>query len=260
MTTTIDLKIADGVARVTFQNERGIHTLGVETREQLFSALDVITDDASVRVVVFQSEGRTYIAGADIKELKMLSFTTAEETSKEGHKLMNRVQNLSAVTVAAIHASCAGGGTELALSCDLRYASDEARIGLPEIRLGIIPGWGGTVRATRMFGPAVAKQMILPGDLMPAEKALRLGIIDEVFPMSEFRAGIDASVRNLLNAGPDASRIVKQTIADLCGCQTADFAHEAAMFAKCFADGQATEGTEAFLNKRPANWVPDDGA
>lgn len=256
MTATIEIVRKEaGIARVVFQSENGVHLLARAVLDQLKAVLKQLKGDKSLRVVVFEAEGRTFLAGADITELRDLTRKSARRYAREGQRLFQRIAELPAVTIAAVHATCAGGGTELALACDLRLAAASARIGLPEVTLGLLPGWGGTVRATLLFGPAVARRMIFSGELLPAAEAARLGVVDAVFPDAEFRAGVDARIAQFLKAGPAAIAGVKRLIEDIYAIELEDLLDmEAEQFAKCYASQEPAEGTTAFLEKRPAQW------
>ncbi|MBI5757606.1 MAG: enoyl-CoA hydratase/isomerase family protein [Planctomycetales bacterium] len=258
MGTTIDLNLQDGVARVTFRTENGIHILDAQARSQLQDVLARLESEENCRVVVFQAEGRTFLAGADIREMHQLTPATAREYSREGQHLMRRIARLPAVTVAAIHAPCVGGGCEMALCCDLRLAAASTRIGLPEVSLGMIPGWGGTVRATRLLGPAVARRLILTAELLDAETALRIGLLDAVFSDDQFRAAIDQRVAQLLTRAPQAAATSKRLTRAFSGEHADDelFAQEANEFGNCFQTLEPSEGMGAFLDKRPPNWEP----
>jgi enoyl-CoA hydratase/carnithine racemase len=258
MGTAIELTVKDGVARVTFRTENGIHILDAQARSQLKEVLVRLKSDNNCRVVVFQAEGRTFLAGADIREMHQLTPATARGYSREGQHLMRRIARLPAVTVAAIHAPCVGGGCELSLCCDLRLAAASARIGLPEVSLGMIPGWGGTVRATRLLGPAVARRLILAAELLDADTALRIGLVDAVFPDDQFRAAIDQRVAQLLTRAPQATAMSKRLTRVFSGEDADDelFAQETSEFGNCFQTQEPSEGMGAFLDKRPPNWEP----
>lgn len=252
MPTTIDLSISDRVARVTFRSDNGVQIFSSSVRERLAEVISELEGRSDVRVVVFQAEGRTFIAGADIHQLSALTPDTALQMAREGQRLMQRIHELGAVTIAAVHAACAGGGCELTLACDLRLAAASAKIGLPEVSLGILPGWGGTVRAVRLFGSAVARRMILTGELLAADEALRLRLVDAVAPDDAFRAAVDARVQQILSRGPEALRLVKQLVRSFEGNDIEpELLAEAVAFADCFRTPDAAEGTAAFLGKRP---------
>lgn len=255
MSTQVELDREGHVARVRFRGEKGIQILSAATRQQFGEVLDELEADEDTHVVVFEAVGRTFIAGADIHELAALNYATGEQVARDGQHLMTRVARLNAVTVAAVHAACAGGGCELVLACDLRMAAESARIGLPEVGIGILPGWGGTVRTVRLFGGAVARHMILTGELFDAAEAWRLGIVDSVSPDDEFRAAVDERVKLLLSRSPFASRSVKHLIADFEGGDIhAELSQEAQRFGRCFSSSEAKEGLTAFLQKRSPDW------
>ncbi|MCC7419619.1 MAG: enoyl-CoA hydratase/isomerase family protein [Planctomycetaceae bacterium] len=252
MPTSIDLAVADRVARVTFRTDNGVHILSAETRERLGEVIGELERMRDLRVVVFQSEGRTFIAGADIHELRALTPETALQVARQGQGLMQRVAALDAVTIVAIHAACAGGGCELSLACDLRLAAASARIGLPETSLGLLPGWGGTVQTVRLFGSALARRLILTGELLTADEALRVGLVDSLTPDEGFRAAVDARVAQILTRGPSAHRMVKHLVRRFEGLDIdAELTAEAVAFADCYRAPEAAEGTTAFLEKRP---------
>ncbi|MEX0703384.1 MAG: enoyl-CoA hydratase/isomerase family protein [Planctomycetales bacterium] len=260
MPTRVELAVEGPVARVSFVTENGVHVFSQGTRAELGDVLAELEDCDDLDVVVFQSEGRTFIAGADIHELATLNYATGEHVAREGQALMKRIAELRPVTLCAVHAACAGGGCELALACDLRMAAASARIGLPEVSLGLLPGWGGTVRATRLFGGAVARRMVLTGELFPAEAALRLGIVDSVTPDDDFRAAVEERTALLLSRGPHAQQTAKRLIYALEGGEgLAAFAREAQLFGKCCGDAQSKEGTAAFLEKRKPMWHSVEG-
>ena len=255
MTTHVELQHDGHVSRVRFVGEKGIQLLASDTRQQLTEAVRELETREECRVAVFEAEGRTFIAGADIKELQQLSSEAAIECAREMHTLFGRIERLPAVTIAAIHAACAGGGFELALACDLRLAAESAKIGLPETSLGLIPGWGGTVRVTKLFGPAVAKFVICRGELFPARKAALLGLVHEVASDAEFPALLQQQIDTILKRSPAAIRTAKRLIADITVASgESAFELEAESFGECYESPDAAEGIAAFLEKRPPEW------
>jgi enoyl-CoA hydratase len=255
MPTRIQVTVNSAVTRIRFETDNGIHILSSHTRRELARAIQVLNRDSNCRVVVFEAVGRSFLAGADLSELQALTHQTAEVFALGGQELMNSIAKLRPITVCAIQAACAGGGCELALACDLRAAAAGAKIGLPEVGLGVIPGWGGTVRATKLLGPAVARRMILTGTLFPASEALQMGLVDSVFPNESFTAEVDALVGHLVTRGPGAVQRAKKMISQL---STRDlkkaFRREARQFAACYATGEPAEGILAFLEKRTPEW------
>lgn len=257
MTTQVDLSINGSVARVLLRGEKGIQILSAETRQRLLAVVEeVATADCSV--VVFAADGRTFIAGASIDELRNQDEQSALQDSRFGQRLMSAIESLPQTTVAAIHGACAGGGTELVLACDLRFAAEGAKIGLPETSIGVLPGWGGTVRAAQLLGMAVARRLILTGELISADEALRVGLVDAVFSSEKFAEEVAARVAQILTRGPQARRRVKhllrQQAADGVNL-AAQFDAEARAFAECYRTGEPHEGMSAFLEKRPPRWT-----
>lgn len=257
MPTAVEL-IRQGaeVARVRFRSENGVQILSLITCNELRSILKVLRRDAHVRVVVFEAEGRTFLAGADLNELMALNERTARKYARRGQRLFQRIADLPAATIAAIHAPCAGGGCELALACDFRIAAATSRIGLPETTLGLIPGWGGTVRSTLLLGASAAKQVILAGELLPAEEAARIGLIDAAVPDERFRAAVDARITQVLKCGPAAVTNAKRLIHDASRAAVRQLLEcEAEDFAKCYTTNEPREGLSSFLEKRSPKWT-----
>jgi enoyl-CoA hydratase/carnithine racemase len=176
---------------------------------------------------------------------------------------MTQIEALPQTTIAAIHSACAGGGTELALACDLRFAAEGlaaegTKIGLPETTIGILPGWGGTVRATQLLGGAIARRLILTGELISATEALRIGLVDGVFIAEQFRYQIEKVIEQVLKCGPQARRRVKYLLQQHVSPGTdlaSQYEAEARAFAECYSTGEPIEGQTAFLEKRAAKWV-----
>lgn len=255
MTTKVTL-ITDGpLARICFEAENGIQLLTKSVRDQLNSIVEELETSSKISVVLFEARGRVFIAGADINELLALTIDNAAENSREGQALMSRIERLPATTLVAIHAACAGGGCELALSCDMRMAAEPAVIGLPETKIGVVPGWGGTVRATRMLGSVAARRMILTGELLPAGEALRLGLVDEVAPVESFQEAVHRRIQMLLERGPRARAAAKKLVQRFEGPDSAaQFEAEALAFAECYISGEPQIGMQAFLSKKNAKW------
>ena len=256
MTTQVELSLNGPVTRITLRGEKGLQILSAETRRRLLETVGQVAM-TNCSVVVFAAEGRTFIAGASIDELRSLDEAGALRDSRAGQQLMSAIEDLPQTTIAAIHGACAGGGTELVLGCDLRFAADSMKIGLPETSIGVLPGWGGTVRATHLLGVAVARRLILTGELIASDEALRLGLVDAVFPAAKFGDEVEARIAQILTRGPQARRRVKhllrQHAAD--GINLASqYDAEARAFAECYRTGEPLEGMSAFLEKRPAAW------
>jgi len=255
MPTIAELSISNRAARITFSNSDGVNKLDASCRESLGRALDQVAADGSLRFLVLQAVGKVFLAGADLKELAELDGPAALAYSQAGQALMNRIEDLTIPTLAAIQGACAGGGCEMILACDLRIACESSRIGLPETTLGAVPGWGGSVRAVRDLGLARAKQVVLSGKLYPANEAHGIGLVHRVVPDMELADCVYGWLSEHTTRGPLALSRAKQLLnAHASIDRAAQLAAEAQAFADCFAAGQAALGVSAFLEKRTPVW------
>jgi enoyl-CoA hydratase len=226
---------------------------------RLGDALDRVAADAGVRAVVVTGAGeRAFCAGSDVKEFQALAGRVAEGKLLLEKLVYRKLADLPAPTIAAIEGDALGGGLELALCCDLRVASARARLGMPEVRLGVIPGSGGTQRLPRVVGPARAKEMILVADLLGAAAAERIGLVNSVVPAGEALGAATAIAERIATRGPLAVREAKRLI-DLAGDVDLDAGLAAELDAseRVFASTDMLEGARAFFEKRPPNF---DGA
>ena len=240
----------DAVAVVTIDRQEALNALNVETLTELRDHLRELADDESTRVVVLTGAGeRAFVAGADIKYMSGLGPEEAREWGGLGHEAARLLEGMPKPTIAAINGFALGGGCELALGCDLRYASSNARLGQPEIDLGIVPGWGGTQRLARVCGLGVAKELILIGRPVDAEEALRIGLVNAIAdPVLEHALGVAGK---LAGKSPVALRVAKR----LLNLSPGALEQEAEEFGDLFASEDAKEGLAAFAEKRPPRFV-----
>jgi enoyl-CoA hydratase len=241
------------VAIVTLDRPEAMNALNVETLVALRDELRRVADD--VRVVVLTGAGdRAFAAGADIKYMRGLDVAAAKEWGALGHETTGLLETMPRPTIAAINGFALGGGCELALACDVRYASPKAKLGQPEINLGIIPGWGGTQRLARVCGIGVAKELILTGRTVDAEEALRIGLVNAVHDPVLDKALETAQL--LASKSPIALAAAKATInRALAGDAVGNLAAEADDFGELFSSADAKEGLAAFAEKREPNFV-----
>ena len=227
-----------------------MNALDIATLTELRDRLRDLAADASTRVVVLTGAGdRAFIAGADIKYMSGLDMDGAKEWGALGHETGELLENMPQPTIAAINGFALGGGCELALACDLRYASSRAKLGQPEINLGIIPGWGGTQRLARVCGIGFAKELILTGRMVDGEEALRRGLVDELADPVIDRALETA--RALAAKSPGALAAAKEAVnRALQGDHAENLRREANRFGDLFASEDAKEGLAAFVEKR----------
>jgi enoyl-CoA hydratase len=240
----------DAVATVVVDREEAMNALDVVTLTELRDVLQELRDDADVRVVVLTGAGeRAFVAGADIKAMSVMDVDAAKKWGALGHEVSALLESIAKPTIAAINGFALGGGCELALACDIRYASSNAKLGQPEINLGIIPGWGGTQRLARACGIGCAKELILTGRVVDAEEALQRGLVNGVHDPVLDKA-LDTA-RALASKSPVALRAAKEaTNRALQGDHAKNLSAEADRFGELFASEDAKEGLTAFIEKR----------
>jgi enoyl-CoA hydratase len=240
----------DAVAVVTIDRQEALNALNVETLTELRDRLRELAEDESARVVVLTGAGdRAFVAGADIKYMGGLGPDEAKDWGALGHEAARLLEEMPKPTIAAINGFALGGGCELALGCDLRYASSNARLGQPEIDLGIVPGWGGTQRLARVCGLGVAKELILTGRPVGAEEALRIGLVNAI---ADPVLGHALEVAGKLAAkSPVALRVAKE----LLNLSPDALEQEADDFGALFASEDAKEGLAAFAEKRAPRFI-----
>ncbi len=244
------------VATVTIDRPKVLNALNDETIAELDHCFTSIADDSSILCVILTGGGeKSFIAGADIGELAVCDVISGRAKCDRGQSLLFKIENIPQPVIAAINGFALGGGCEFAMACDIRLASEKAKIGQPEVSLGIIPGYGGTQRLARLVGRGKAKQMILTGDFINAAEAYRIGLVDEVYPPDELMAKAKEMAGKIVSKGPLAIKAAKEAInlgldVDIkSGCE-----HEAVLFAGICASEDKTEGTSAFLEKRKAEF------
>lgn len=248
---TILIEKRESVAVLTVNRPDKLNSLNERVHLESVHALDQLRADESVRVLVITGAGeKSFVAGADIKEFA--GKTAAEQRSVfQGRSLFNSLDTFPKPVIAMISGFCLGGGCELALACDLRFASERARFGQPEINLGIIPGGGGTQRLTNLIGEGKAMEMILTGDMIDAPTALKLGLVNDVFAAEELEEKTLALAAKIAEKSPIALQMAKEAV-KLASRSTLDegLRREIDLFAICFSTEDKEEGVAAFLEKR----------
>jgi len=246
----IDVQADGGVCVVTIDRQDALNALNVETLTELRDRLREVAADQSVRAVVLTGAGeKAFVAGADIKYMSGLSPEDAKGWGALGHEAGRLLETMPKPTIAAINGFALGGGCELALACDIRYASSRAKLGQPEINLGIVPGWGGTQRLARVCGIGVAKELIFTGRTIDAEEALRIGLVNALADPVLDKALETA--RELAAKSPVALALAKRLV----NLSPDALDTEADSFGELFASEDAREGLTAFVEKRSANFV-----
>jgi enoyl-CoA hydratase len=239
------------VALLTMNRPDVLNSLDRETLEAFHEAVHEISLDTSVRAVVVTGEGRAFAAGADIEQMRGLSALEGEAFGRCGHRAFASLETLDVPTIAAVNGFALGGGCELALACDWIYASSKARFGQPEVNLGLVPGFGGTSRLVRRVGIAWAKEIILTGETLRADDALRIGLANRVFEPEELLPKSIEIAESIATRGPVAVALAKRVMQQ---GQDADIhtanALEQNAFGLAFASDDRVEGMSAFLEKR----------
>lgn len=248
---TILVERRDRVAIVTINRPEKRNALNIQTRAEGAAVLEELRTDDSVRVVVFTGAGdKAFVAGADIAEFADRTAITQREVMLD-RSLFNAFDNFPKPVIAMVNGYCLGGGCELALACDIRIASEKASFGQPEINLGIIPGGGGTQRLTRLVGEGKAMELILTGEIIDAQTALAIGLVNHVVPADQLEAKTIEIANRMADKSPIALRLAKEAVR-LASRSNLDegLRREVDLFALCFSSADKDEGVKAFLEKR----------
>ena len=245
---------AERIAWITLNRPEKLNALNNEVLRTLDVIFAELEHDAEVGVVVVTGAGeKAFVAGADIAELKSLDAARARVQALLGQAVFQRIESMPKPVIAAVNGFALGGGCELALACHIRIASENARFGLPEVSLGIIPGYGGTQRLPRLVGKGVALDMILSGEMTSAADALRMGLVSRVAPQAELKATVEKLAKTMLSRGPLALRSALAAVNEGIEMpQDQSLQYEAALFGLLAATQDMQEGMGAFLEKRAA--------
>jgi enoyl-CoA hydratase len=242
----------ESIAYITLNRPKVLNSLSRRTWEDLRTALVDAQGDASVRGVILTGAGdKAFIAGADISELATATSVGAEEASHFGQEVLNLIENLGKPVIAAISGFALGGGCETAMACTLRIASEHAKFGQPEVKLGVLPGGGGTQRLPRLIGKGRALQIILSGEMISAQEAYRIGLVNEVVPSAEVIPRAEAILKQIFANAPLAIKYSLEAVNK--GMETSQSegqALEASFFGLCAGTEDKKEGTQAFLQRR----------
>lgn len=246
------VEIDNKIALLTINREKKLNALNTETLDELFTCFSSIKTDDNVNVVVITGSGeKAFVAGADINELHEQSLLTGKIFAEKGQQVFNLIENLGKPVIAAVNGFALGGGCELALSCHIRLASTNAKFGQPEVNLGIIPGYGGTQRLTRIVGTGISLELILTGDLITADEAQRIGLVNKVIVPADLLIEAKKLAEKISSKGQIAVRaalasvLVNKEIPEREGLN-----FEANLFGNCCGSDDFKEGTKAFLEKR----------
>jgi enoyl-CoA hydratase len=254
-TVRLEAGSAEGVALLTVERPGALNAIDAEVLADLEAGVTALEASPGTRVVILTGRGRAFVAGGDILHMARLTPAEGERWVAGGQGVLRRLERLPQVTIAAVNGYALGGGLELALACDLRVAAETAQLGLPEVRVGLIPGWGGTQRLLRLVGPARARELIFTGRAVPAEEALRLGLVTRVVAAERLFAACHELAREICGGSPTAVRAAKQALLD--GADLAldrALAREAEAWLANFVSPNRAEGLTAFVERRPPVW------
>ena len=248
---TLHYELENGVGILTIDRPKALNALSPQVLEEFSDVLNKVDGNEEVRVLIITGAGKAFVAGADIAVMSKFSPLEAKRFALFGQGLLNRLGSIPQPVIAAVNGFALGGGCELALACDFIYASEAAKFGQPEINLGVLPGFGGTQRLARRVGIGRAKELCLSGEMFDAAEALRIGLVNKVFPAEELMAAARKTAQGMAAKGRVALREVKTVIEQGYGMDLVKAcAWEADRFGVCFASPDQKEGMEAFLEKR----------
>ena len=246
----------DQIAYISFNRPTKLNALNRKTVEELEDCLKDARDDAGVRVLILTGAGeKAFVAGADINELAQRTPVDGKDFSLYGQGVFRMLETMGKPSIAAVNGFALGGGCELALACSMRIASKNAKLGQPEVKLGIIPGYGGSQRLARLCGKGIAHELILSGEMITADEALRVGLVNHVVEQAELMPTCETLAKKIIANAPLAVKFAMEAIEHGMEMpQEEGLFLEATLFSVCCATEDMREGTKAFLEKRPAQF------
>ncbi|GBF50529.1 enoyl-CoA hydratase/isomerase family protein [Leptospira ryugenii] len=251
----IDIQKKNSYALVTIKRPEALNALNDQVISDISIAIDEMERDKHLRAFILTGEGKAFVAGADIAKMQTFSEPQGRDFSELGQKVFRKLELSPLVSIAALNGFALGGGLELALSCDIRYASSSAKLGLPEVSLGLLPGFGGSQRLPRLIGVGRASELIFTGDMISAEEAYRLGIVNKITSAEDLLQESEKLIQTILTRGPNAIRAAKMAIRQgLEGNLERGIEWERQLFGGRFSDPETKEGLGAFLEKRKPNF------
>ncbi|MBI2682138.1 MAG: enoyl-CoA hydratase/isomerase family protein [Acidobacteriales bacterium] len=245
------------IATVTINRPDKLNALNMATMEELRSAFSAIKEDAEVRVALLTGEGqKAFVAGADIGELSKHNTISAKEYTHKGQSVLDLIEDMGKPVIACINGFALGGGCELAMACTMRIAGENAKLGQPEVKLGIMAGYGGTQRLPRLVGKGLAMQMLLTADMITAQEAHRIGLVNEVVPQDQLMKRAEEIAAKIIANAPLAVQYTMEAVNHGMEMTLQEGLYlEATLFGICCSTDDKNEGTKAFLEKRAANFT-----
>src|SRR5271157_5213603 len=244
------------IAYITIDRPKVLNALNMATMQELKTAFADLKDDADVRVVILTGGGeKAFVAGADINELSQQTPVSAKEYTHRGQAIVDAIENLGKPVIGCVNGFALGGGCELAMACTMRIASENAKFGQPEVKLGLIPGYGGTQRLPRLVGKGLAMQQVLTGEMISAQEAHRIGLVNEVVPQAELIPRAEVIAAKIIANAPLAVQYTMEAVNKGLEMPLAEGLYlEAVLFGTACATEDKKEGTTAFLEKRAAQF------
>jgi len=249
--------VEDGVATITFNRPKALNAMNSETMGELQDAVKKCKDNDAIKVIILTGSGdKAFVAGADISQMQDMAPYQALGFMELGHETLRLLETLPKPSIAAINGFALGGGTEISMACDMRFASENARFGQPEILIGLIPGWGGTQRLSRLIGMGRAKELVMGGEQIKAQRAYEMGLVNRIYPADQLKEETKKFAKKMAGLPGFALKMAKHSINfgfDL----ALDNANrlEVECCAQCFSTQDQKEGMKAFLEKRKPNFV-----
>lgn len=248
----INYTAENGIATIAINRPKALNALNLATLTELKDVVEKIAVDKTVQVVIITGAGeKSFVAGADIVEMSTKNAVEGRVWGQVGQNVFTEIENLPQPVIAAVNGFALGGGCELACACDIRYASENAKFGQPEVGLGITPGFGGTQRLARVVGRGHAKELIYTANIIDAQEALRIGLVNQVVPQAELMDAVMKVAKTITKKAPVAVQLAKAAINRGINCDVVTgIAYEAEVFGLCFATADQKEGMKAFIEKR----------
>lgn len=250
------LDLQDGILTITINRADKLNALNIDTIREIKNAIQQVYDDAQVKGAIITGAGpKAFVAGADITEIAELSEVTARSFAERGQEVFAMIERSNKPVIAAVNGFALGGGCELAMACHIRIASENARFGQPEVNLGIIPGYGGTQRLTQLIGKGKAMELMMTADMIPAQEAQQLGLVNHVVPQEQLLEKAHEMMLKIMSKAPLAIGLVIECVNAVYNEDENGYQTEANAFARCCTSEDFVEGTSAFIEKRKANFT-----
>lgn len=251
MYENIKFEVRENIATVTINRPQALNALNMDVLTELYDVFAKIDDDSNIAAVILTGEGKAFVAGADIAQMHKLNAIEGRQMMILGHKVMNLIESIEKPVIAAVNGFALGGGCELATACDIRLSSEKAKFGQPEVGLGIIPGFGGTQRLSRLVGKGMAKYLIMTAEIINASEAYRIGLVEKIVAPEELISEAQKVAETIASKAPIAIGTAKTAINngfDMDMKSASKF--EIETFTAAFSSEDKTEGMGAFLEKR----------